>query len=30
MELGLNMFNNAQDWVHDQIWNNLDHGGQIY
>jgi len=30
MELGLDMFQPAQDWVHDQIWNNLDRGGQTY
>jgi prepilin-type N-terminal cleavage/methylation domain-containing protein len=30
MEYGLNMFDVQQDWVHDQIWNNLDAGGQIY
>lgn len=30
MEYGLNMFAPEQDWVHDQIWNNLDRGGQIY
>ena len=30
MELGLDMFQPAQDWVHDQIWINLDHGGQTY
>jgi prepilin-type N-terminal cleavage/methylation domain-containing protein len=30
MELGLDMFQPAQDWIHDQIWNNLDAGGQVY
>ena len=30
LELDLNMFAPEQDWVHDQIWNNLDAGGQIY
>src|SRR5688572_19673878 len=26
LNYGLNMFNLNQDWVHDQIWNNLDKG----
>ena len=30
LSLGLNMFNRNQDWVHDQIWNNLDRGAQLY
>ncbi|HEV2292368.1 MAG TPA: hypothetical protein VGR35_00845 [Tepidisphaeraceae bacterium] len=30
LEMDVNMFAPEQDWVHDQIWNNLDHGGQIY
>jgi len=30
MEYGLDMFQPQQDWLHDQIWNNLDAGGQRY
>jgi hypothetical protein len=30
LELGLNMFDVSADWAHDQIWNNLDAGGQMY
>jgi prepilin-type N-terminal cleavage/methylation domain-containing protein len=30
LELGLNMFDVKADWAHDQIWNNLDAGGQMY
>ena len=30
MLYGLDMFQPEQDWVHDQIWNNLDAGGQMY
>ncbi len=28
--LNLNLFNPAQDWIHDQIWNNLDKETQLY
>ena len=30
LDLGLNMFSPAQDWVHDQIWNNLDREMRLY
>ncbi len=28
--LNLDLFNPAQDWIHDQIWNNLDADQQLY
>lgn len=30
LNLGASMFSSSADWVHDQIWNNLDAGGQRY
>ena len=30
LEYGVNMFDHTSDWVHDQIWNNLDRDMRLY